>query len=238
MKIKQCESPQNIDKFLADQLVESINENPTINLGLPTGGTYTPFYQTSVDRLKQTNTDTSSIKTFNLDRYYNQSIKDHSSFEAFMHRHFFEPLSLEKSQTHFPYFNSDDDYGLYDTIIDDAGGLDIILLGIGVNGHIAFNEPGTPFNSKTHKVALTSSTIETNKSFFNPKEDVPTEAVTMGISTILNAKKVILVAKGFSKANAVYDMMNHRIHESVPSTALRLHENVEVYVDEAAGSLI
>jgi len=238
MDINRLNKPHEIDVLLANKVAEYIQEKPDINLGLATGSTYIGFYQTCVDLLKNKKMDVRSLKTFNLDRYYNQSIEDDSSFEAFMHQYFFDPLKIHEDQIHFPYFQNDEDYGRYDTIIEMAGGLDVILLGIGVNAHIAFNEPGTPFTSKTHKIELAPSTIDSNKEFFNGHESIPKEAVTMGISTILNAKKIILVAKGENKAQAIHDMIHAPISESVPATALRLHENVEVYVDKEAGSLI
>jgi len=238
MNINRFKSSENIDRYLAEQMVESIHQNPQMNMGLPTGGTYIGFYEKTTHEILKSAIDVKSIQTFNLDRYHNQPKEDDSSYETFMRRHFFNPLDINAHQTHFPYYESPQDYGKYDQIIDNSGGLDIILLGIGVNAHIAFNEPGTSFESKTHKVMLSPSTINSNQTFFESKDQMPKEAVTMGISTILNAKKVILVAKGLNKAKAVYKMIYDRINESVPATALRLHENVEVYVDKEAGSLI
>ena len=238
MDVNRLNKPHEIDVLLANKVAEIIVKNPQVNLGLATGSTYINFYKTLVDRIKKEKIDISKISTFNLDRYYNQSMEDDSSFEAFMHQHFFDPLDIKASQYHFPYYDTDSDYGKYDAIINEAGGLDIILLGIGVNAHIAFNEPGTPFSSKTHKIELAPSTIENNKEYFNGHEPIPSEAVTMGISTILSAKQIILVAKGQNKANAIHDMIRAPISESVPATALRLHEHVEVYVDAEAGSLI
>lgn len=237
MHINTFDKAHEIDHILAKDIAEMIAKNPRLNLGLATGSTYLNFYKFCVSHLKKENIQVDQMQTFNLDRYYNQPASAPSSFETFMHTHFFAPLNLSSQQTHFPAYESDADYGNYDTIIDDYGGLDVILLGIGVNAHIAFNEPGTPFSSKTHKVMLSPSTLKINQEHFE-NSDVPKEAITMGISTILSAKKIILVAKGENKANAIYDMMHSPIHESVPATALRLHDNVQIYVDQAAGSLI
>ncbi len=238
MDINRLNKPHEIDVLLANKVAEMIANKPTINLGLATGSTYINFYKACVEQLNTQSIEVSQLQTFNLDRYFDQTVDDDSSFEAFMHTHFFDPLNLNPTQTHFPYIEQESDTGKYDQLIDQAGGLDVILLGIGVNAHIAFNEPGTPFTSKTHRITLADSTIETNKEFFTTHESMPKEAVTMGISTILSAKKIILVAKGANKAQAISDMIHAPISESVPATALRLHENVEVYVDEAAGSLI
>lgn len=238
MKINKLDKAHEIDILVANKVAELITKTPAINLGLATGSTYINIYKSCVEALKSKKIDVSQMSTFNLDRYYNQSKHDDSSFEAFMHRHFFDPLDLNPKQYHFPYFETDADYGKYDAVINEAGGLDVIMLGIGVNAHIAFNEPGTPFSSKTHKIELADSTLDNNKEFFTDTDPIPKEAVTMGISTILSAKKIILVAKGQNKANAIHDMIHTPIRESVPATALRLHDDVEVYVDLHAGSLI
>ena len=237
MNVQQLDN-QEIDAKVARFIADAIKTSKHMNLGLATGSTYIQFYKELVSIILQEDIPIGSIKTFNLDKYFNQNPNTNSSFESFMDRHLFKPLAFQEDQTFFPEYESSADYGSYDQLINAQGGIDILLLGIGVNAHIAFNEPGTPFSSKTHKIELAPSTIESNKEFFDDHEIIPKEAVTMGISTILNAKKIILMAKGENKANAIHDMIHAPISESVPATALRLHENVEVYVDKEAGSLI
>jgi glucosamine-6-phosphate deaminase len=234
MKIHKEMSGKHIDDIVASYLSKKIKANPTINLGLATGSTYIPLYQTLVAQIKAQDIDVSKLKTFNLDCYADQNPADESSFQSFMNRHLFHPLNILPHQVHFPEYLGVSDYGKYDDLIDRAGGLDIVLLGIGVNAHIAFNEPGTPFSSKTHKVLLAEETIESNEVFFKDKK-IPKEGITMGISTVLSARQIILVAKGESKANAIYDMMYAGVSVEVPATALRNHPNVDVYVDPAAG---
>ena len=233
MRIHKETSASDIDDKVAASLARSIKENPALRIGLATGSTYIPLYQKLVEIITSEEIDVSFLKTFNLDRYADQDEADEASFQTFMREHLFEPLNIKKQQVHFPAYKDDSDYGVYDSIINQEGGLDVILLGIGVNAHIAFNEPGTPFNSKTHKVLLAKETLESNEVFFKDKK-IPKEGITMGISTILAAKTIILVAKGESKANAIYDMVYAGISVEVPATALRNHPAVDVYLDPLA----
>ena len=233
MNIHKLSQSSEVDLTVARYLADKIKANPALNLGLATGSTYIPLYQSLVRMIQEEAISLDQVHTFNLDCYADQDPGDESSFQSFMQRHFFGPLSMNPSQVHFPEFKDAIDYGKYDQIIEEAGGLDIVLLGIGVNAHIAFNEPGTPFQSKTHRIPLAKATLDANESFFRDGM-VPKEAITMGISTILSARQIILVAKGESKANAIYDMVHAPIGKNVPATALRQHSNVDVYVDEKA----
>lgn len=233
MKLHKEMSAHHIDDVVAETLAQQIKDNPTLCLGLATGSTYIPLYEKLVAVIREKKIDTRQLKTFNLDCYADQDPEDEASFQFFMQKHLFGPLGITERQIHFPRYESDLDYGKYDTLIDEAGGLDVVLLGIGVNAHIAFNEPGTPFSSKTHKVLLAKETLASNEIFFQGKK-IPKEGITMGIATILAAQKIILVAKGESKANAVYDMVYGGVSFQVPATALRNHPDVDVYLDPAA----
>lgn len=233
MKLHKEISATHIDDKVASYLANQIKLNPTIRLGLATGSTYAPLYQKLVAIIQENKIDVTQIKTFNLDCYADQDAEDESSFQSFMKKHLFDPLKIQSHQVHFPAYDNVNHYGKYDTLIDETGGLDVVLLGIGVNAHIAFNEPGTPFSSKTHKVLLAKETIESNEVFFKDKK-IPKEGITMGIATILSAKQIILIAKGESKANAIYDMVYSGISVEVPATALRKHPSVDVYLDPAA----
>ena len=234
MKLHKEISSTHIDERVAEYLARLIKNHSSLRVGLATGTTYIPLYEKLVKIIKDEKIDVTHLKTFNLDCYADQDPNDEQSFQFFMQTHLFGPLNIHPDQIHFPEYHDDSDYGKYDALIDQAGGLDVVLLGIGVNAHIAFNEPGTPFSSKTHKVSLAKATLESNEVFFKDKK-IPSEGITMGIATILSAKHIILIAKGESKANAIYDMVYSGISFEVPATALRNHPQVDVYVDPAAG---
>ena len=153
---------------------------------------------------------------------------------------FFNKVNINKENTYVPITTGDIDSELLKIrkLIEEKGGTDIQLLGVGSNGHIAFNEPGTSFETQTHKVALTESTIEANQRFFDSSEDVPRFAYTMGLKSIMNAKKIILLAYGEAKADALQKVMEGPITEDVPATILKNHPNVIIIADQAAASKI
>ena len=210
-------------------------------LGLATGSTPLGLYSRMVDDHKQNNTSYKQIKTFNLDEYVGLPIEHPESYYAFMHRNLFDLIDIEKENAHLPCGLGDDlerNCEEYEKMINENP-VDIQVLGIGSDGHIAFNEPGTSFDSLTHVTDLHESTIKDNARFFdNDMSKVPTQAVTQGIGTIMKAKNIILIATGSNKAKAVKDMIEGPVDEMCPASILQNHQDVIVIVDEAAASLL
>ena len=157
-----------------------------------------------------------------------------------MNKNLFDKIDIKKENTHVPcgIDMTNEKAAEYDKAIEAAGGIDLQLLGIGNNGHIGFNEPGTPFGSVTHVVELTESTKQANARFFASIDEVPTHAVSMGIKTVMNAKSIILIALGDAKAEIVKAMINGEVTPDVPASVLQLHPDVEIYIDHAAAALL
>ena len=214
---------------------------PGMVLGLATGSTPLGLYAKMVQDHKQNGTSYKDIRSFNLDEYVGLPITHPESYYAFMHRNLFDQIDIPEENTHVPSGLGEDleaQARKYDEMIDESP-VDIQLLGIGSDGHIAFNEPGTPFDSGTHVTDLAESTIKDNCRFFdNDISKVPTQAVTQGIGTIMKAKNILLIATGANKAKAVKDMLEGPIDESCPASILQKHDNVIVIVDEPAASLL
>ena len=214
---------------------------PGMVLGLATGSTPLGLYAKMVEDHKANGTSYKDIKSFNLDEYVGLPITHPESYYAFMHRNLFDQIDIPEENTHVPSGLGEDleaQSKKYDEMIDESP-VDIQLLGIGSDGHIAFNEPGTPFDSGTHVTDLAESTIKDNCRFFdNDISKVPTQAVTQGIGTIMKAKNILLIATGANKAQAVKDMLEGPIDESCPASILQKHDSVVVIVDEPAASLL
>ncbi|MBR3265225.1 MAG: glucosamine-6-phosphate deaminase [Erysipelotrichaceae bacterium] len=210
-------------------------------LGLATGSTPIGLYQRMVKDHEENGTSYKEIKTFNLDEYVGLPISHPESYYAFMHRNLFDHIDIPEENTHVPSGLGEDleaQAAAYDAMIA-KDPVDIQLLGIGSDGHIAFNEPGTAFDSPTHVTDLAESTIKDNCRFFdNDISKVPTQAVTQGIGTIMKAKNILLIATGANKAQAVKDMINGPVDETCPASILQKHDNVTIIVDEAAASLL
>ena len=210
-------------------------------LGLATGSTPLGLYARMVKDFQENGTSYKEICSFNLDEYVGLPISHPESYYAFMHRNLFDHIDIPEENTHVPSGLGEDleaQAKHYDEMID-ACPVDIQLLGIGSDGHIAFNEPGTPFDSGTHVTDLAESTIRDNCRFFdNDISKVPTQAVTQGIGTIMKAKAILLIATGSNKAQAVKDMLEGPIDVSCPASVLRNHPNVTVIVDEGAAALL
>jgi len=198
------------------------HEKPT--LGLATGSTPIGIYQELSIRGNSLHTNFSDTITFNLDEYVGLNGRHPQSYNYFMYKHLFTNLTFKKR--FFPSVNGVD---LYDDLIEAYGGIDIQILGIGTNGHIAFNEPGTPRESKTHVVDLTENTIKDNSRFFDSIEDVPKQATTMGIESIMRAKRIYLVAQGKHKKDILEKAMYGDITPEVPASFLQEHDNLKVF---------
>jgi glucosamine-6-phosphate deaminase len=220
--------------MIAKDIIELVIQKPNTVLGLATGETPIGIYKNLVKDYEINHTDYSKVHTFNLDEYIGLGEKDEQSYHAFMKKHLFEHVNLSSNHTHFP--SQTGEAPLY-PLFDDYE-IDLQLLGLGVNGHIGFNEPGTPFDSETHKVLLSRETIHANSRFFKDVELVPKQAITMGIKDIMRAKKIVLIATGKKKAEAVFQMILGPLDTKWPASILKTHPNVYVYLDEDAASLL
>ena len=241
MKLIICENYEEASAEAAKVMWGIIKNKPTANLGLATGSTPVKMYELMVEDHEKNGTSYKDIKSYNLDEYYGLEHTHPQSYYYFMQKHLFSKVDIKPENVHVPKGSGDiqascDEYNklLAENVID------IQLLGIGSNGHIGFNEPGTSFDAVTHVVDLKQSTIEDNaRLFFDGKiEDVPKQAVSMGISNIMNAKSVLLLAFGKGKAEAVKGMIEGPVTEELPASILQKHQDVTVILDKDAASLL
>lgn len=222
---------EELSKKACELFVQQIKEKPNSVIGLATGSTPIGLYEELVKQYQSGNISFKDVITFNLDEYVGIDPNNEASYHYFMNYHLFQHIDINKEHIHIPEGHSEDlskACRTYEQQIEAAGGLDLQVLGIGVNGHIGFNEPGTPFDSLTHIVDLTESTIEANKKYFDKPEDMPRRAITMGIQTILNAKKIVLLISGATKQEAYDRLRSGEITEDLPASALHQHPDVTV----------
>lgn len=242
MRFINLGSRQDASHYVAIEMFKEIHYNQCTLLGLATGGTMEDVYDKLVELLKLNHTDISCLETFNLDEYFMLDRNDPNSYMTYMKQHFFDKIGMQESQFHLPdndEFDVEEDNEAYDRAIREKGPLHIQLLGIGENGHIGFNEPGAPFDSKTRLVDLTDTTIAANSRYFENQEDVPTKAISMGIDTILSAERIILLALGEKKAKIMAQLYKMtEPDEMIPASSLLKHKNVEFIMDDAAARLI
>ena len=204
-------------------------------LGLATGSTPVGMYKELARRNKEGGISFKDVTTVNLDEYYPISPDNDQSYRYFMNENLFNHIDIDKEKTHVLYGLAEDsekECEEYEKLIESMGGIDLQVLGIGRNGHIGFNEPGEFLYPKTHKTSLTESTIEANSRFFASKDDVPRFSLTMGIGTILKAKKIIVLVSGKDKKEAVEKMLSDTIDTKCPATLLCLHPDVTVIATE------
>lgn len=210
-------------------------------LGLATGDTPLGMYKELISKYKKNEIDFSKVKTFNLDEYYGVDRNNSQSYYFYMMNNFFKYINIDMSNINIPdgtAQNVEKECINYDRKIKEAGGMDLQILGIGVNGHIGFNEPNVSFEAQTHLVSLDDKTIKSNARFFNSIDEVPVKAISMGIKTILQSKKIILLASGESKAKAIYNTVKGKISPETPASILQLHQDVTIILDEKAANLI
>lgn len=231
----------DMSKQAAKLIAEEVTRNPKTVLGLATGGTPVGMYRELVSLHQQDGVDFSQAQSFNLDEYVGLPSLHPQSYRTYMNENLFAHINLPEEKTHVPQGDAEDleaECKRYEQAIAQAGGIDIQVLGIGNNGHIGFNEPGSTKDTTTRVVALTQSTMEANARYFDSIQEVPTQAVSMGIQTILGAKKIILLASGEAKAQAVSQMLEGELTADVPASLLQLHPDVTVIVDEEAASAL
>jgi len=229
---------QEIAQKAAERYVKLLKEKPNAVLGYATGSTPLGLYAELVRLNKAGAIDYKNATTFNLDEYAGLDGTHDQSYRYFMNTNLFNHINIDITRTHVPSGLDIAAAADYDKQIEAAGGIDLQLLGIGNNGHIGFNEPNTPFGSRTHLVDLTESTREANKRFFASIDEVPTQAVTMGVRTVMNARGIILMAIGKAKAEIIAKTVNGPVTEEVPASVLQLHPDVEIYLDYDAASLL
>lgn len=234
MNVIVVKNSDEIAKVAYEKMVNAIEGKNEFTLGLATGGSPLGIYEL----FRKNKPNVSHVTTVNLDEYVGLAEDDQTSYHTYMAEQIFEHLKFKEN--HIPDGNTkdlDEACKNYEEILQKHP-VDLQLLGLGENGHIGFNEPGTPFDTPTHIVELTESTRNANKIYFENEEDVPTHAVTMGIGSILRAKEIILIASGVKKAEAVNQMINGKVDINCPATALQNHSKVTIIVDEEAYSLI
>jgi len=218
----------------------AVRANPAIILGLATGTTTLGMYETLVRLHREELLDFSRATAFNLDEYLGIAADHPQSFHRFMHEHFFARVNFAAARIHIPDGTISSQYeeycAAYERAMREAGGIDLQVLGIGRNGHIGFNEPTSSFASRTRLKVLSSETIEDNRTFFPPGEEIPQCAITMGIGTILEARKILILATGAAKAQAVARAIEGPITASVTASSLQLHPDVTFVIDEAAAA--
>ena len=222
----------------ASIMLEAISRDPKLVMGLPTGQTPVAVYDRVVSECKREYRCFQSVVTFNLDEYVGIPRDHPGSYYTFMQRHLFAHVDIDPKDTHIPNGRAPDlkvESERYERSIRNAGGIGLTFLGLGSNGHIAFNEPGTPFDSRTHVVALSESTRKANAAFFLD-QPVPTHAITMGIGTILESQRIVLLASGEKKREAIARLRSGEQSADFPGSALWSHPDVLVLVDKAASA--
>lgn len=242
MKIIVKSDYLELSKTAANIVRDEIKKKPNAVLGLPTGSTPIGMYKELIRMHKEEGMDFSGVTTFNLDEYYGISYESEQSYHYFMHRNFFDHVNISPDNINIPEANTDSiekECKEYDNKIREFGGIDLMILGIGKNGHIGFNEPGDEMEIKTHIADLTEETIKANARFFEGYEMVPQKAVTMGLEGIMNSKKILLLASGEGKAEIIGKLLEStRVSTKVPASFLHLHNNVIIAVTEDAAKLL
>ena len=224
-------------RFIADQLIDAVIAKPDLVLGLATGSTPLTTYQALAADAASRGVPLGGLGGFALDEYVGLPVGHPESYRAVIDREVVEALGLDRSRVHVPGDDAEDGVR-FEERIRDAGGVDVQLLGIGTTGHIGFNEPGSPMDSRTRVVELTHQTRVDNARFFTSIDEVPTHALTQGIGTILEAHKLVLIAFGAKKAPAIAKSLEGPVSSDVPGSAVQLHSNTVVVIDEAAASAL
>lgn len=237
MRIIECENYEEMSDAAAKIVAELVKNKPDCVLGLATGSTPEGLYAKLVKGYESGELDFSRVRSVNLDEYYPISPDNDQSYRYFMNKHLFDHVNIDKKNTHVPDGSAADPEQAccdYEEIIASLPQVDIQILGIGQNGHIAFNEPAEELISVTHKTALTENTIKANARFFASPEEVPTHALTMGIGSIMKAKKIIIMANGAAKRDAIAKLLSGNLTTACPASMLNLHPDVVVICDRAA----
>ena len=240
MKIIVVENYEEMSERGAEIMAEVIKSNPNATLGLATGSTPIGLYKRLIEKNKNGEISFKEVKTVNLDEYVGINGENNQSYRYFMNARLFDHVDIDKNNTHVPSGVAEDmekECERYTKIIRDNP-QDIQLLGLGSDGHIGFNEPGSHFDGHTHIVELEESTIKDNARLFDKIDDVPRSAITMGIADVMQAKSILLLANGANKAEAVKAMIQGEVTEACPASILQRHRNVTVIIDKEAAKLL
>ncbi len=241
MQIYRAKDYEDMSRKAANIIASQVVLKPDCVLGLATGSTPIGAYKNLVEKYEQGDLDFSQVTTVNLDEYKGLPRENDQSYYYFMHDNLFDHVNVKPENTHLPDGTKEDaneECARYEELIRSLGGQDLQLLGLGHNGHIGFNEPDTVFEKTTHCVDLQESTIEANKRFFASADDVPKQAYTMGIGTIMQAKKILVVVSGEDKADTVAKAFFGPVTPEVPASILQFHKDVILVADEAALSKV
>lgn len=241
MRLIRAKDYQDASRKVANIISAQVILKPDCVLGLATGSSPLGAYQQLIKWCEKGDVDFSRTKTVNLDEYVGLAADHDQSYSYFMHKNFFGHINIDPGNTNLPNGLELDEAAecrRYDKVIDDLGGVDLQLLGIGANGHIGFNEPADQFVTGTHRVELTASTIAANSRFFEDESMVPRQAYTMGMLDIMQAKRIVMIATGANKAQAVYDAFCGPVTPRMPASILQLHPDFVLVADEKALSLV
>lgn len=237
MNIIKVNDYKEMSQIAAGYVIDKLLQNPHMKLGMATGNTPQGLYRELVSDHKRNGTSYEHVSTFNLDEYIGLSGCDSHSYRYYMNTQLFDHINIKKENAHLPHGDAEDEFAeanAYEKLIQDNGKVDLQILGLGRNGHIGFNEPGTSFSSKTHVVELTSSTRKANAKFFGSLDLVPVRAISMGITTIMRSEEILLLVSGAEKSTALCRLLQGEVEESFPASILKTHENVTIIADKAA----
>lgn len=240
MKIIKCKDYNEVSQRASEILVEQLKQKSNSVLGLATGSTPIGLYQKLIEAYEQNQISFKNVISYNLDEYIGIDRNHPQSYYQYMYKNLFSKVDMKDEHIHIPnndISRIDEQAEAYNKDLRKHA-IDIQILGIGSNGHIGFNEPGTPFGNETFIVELDEQTRKDNMRFFNSIDEVPKYAITMGIKNIMRSKQIVLMASGKEKAEAIYKMMYGEVTEELPASILQLHPNVVVIVDQQAGSKI
>jgi|SRR5690625_1752593 len=237
MNIINVKDYQEMSERAGELLIDKVNKNKKTVLSLATGSTPEGMYAYIIEKYKEGAVSFADVQTFNLDEYVGLDENDSNSYTYYMKNLLFNHIDLQHENAHLPNGtakNLKEECQVYEQKMEQAGKVDLQVLGIGLNGHIGFNEPGTSFESKTHIVDLDESTRQANARFFKSLDNVPTQAITMGIETIMNSKEILMLISGEKKAETVAKLLEGKVTETFPASILHRHPNATIIVDQAA----
>lgn len=235
MKIIVAEDYNEMSRIAALNIKELVNSKNNAVLGLATGSTPIGTYENLINMNRNNEIDFSNVRTVNLDEYIGIDGSNSQSYRYFMNEKLFDHININRENTYVPNGCAEDiekEAQNYDKMIDELGGIDLQILGVGNNGHIAFNEPDSYLNVGTHVTGLAENTIRANARFFKSMDEVPKKAITIGLGQIMKAKKIILLANGANKADAVKGLFSGKITTNNPATLLQLHKDVTIIIDK------
>ncbi|HLS60944.1 MAG TPA: glucosamine-6-phosphate deaminase [Virgibacillus sp.] len=241
MKIIKVKDYDEMSTTACELMVDRIKTIKNPVLGLATGSTPIGLYEQLIETYKQDHVSFKNVTTFNLDEYIGLAKDNPNSYHFFMSEKLFNHIDISPEKTYVPNGVASDlkqEAVDYERLIQKENGIDLQVLGLGTNGHIAFNEPGTKFSSRTDIVDLAQATLDANARFFDSIDEVPTQAVTMGIESIMEGREIVLLVSGEGKAEALKSTINGEVTEDFPASILQTHQNVTIIADEAALSLI